>query len=116
MDEQPIPVATPIAPPPSAPQAASGRAVAALILGILSIVCMGFLTGIPAIILGKMEMSAIKAGLVPAAGESSAKVGFILGIIGTVLTCLSILGFVLLIVLGVSLGSLSDVQHVLNSV
>ena len=104
MDEQPIPVATPISPPqpPPAP-AAGGRAVAALILGILSIVCAGFVTGIPAIILGRMELTAIKKGLAPAAGESSAKVGFILGIIGTVLTCLSIVGFILLI--GVSLGS-----------
>ena len=86
MENQQIPQAQPVEPTqtPQAPQqqgpGASGRAVAALVMGILSIVCMGFLAGIPAIILGSMELKAIKAGSAPQAGESAAKVGFILGI------------------------------------
>jgi hypothetical protein len=117
MDEHQVPVATPIAPPPSPmPPAAGGRAVAALVLGILSLLCMGFLTGIPAIILGHMELAAIKAGKAAAAGESAAKVGYILGIIGTAFTCLTMLLFVILLALGISLGSVGEWQHALNSV
>ncbi|MFA4874361.1 MAG: DUF4190 domain-containing protein [bacterium] len=119
MSNQEIPVAQPVEQPrPAQPpmQGASGRAVAALILGILSLVCMGFLAGIPAIILGSMELRDIKAGRVPAAGESPAKVGYVLGIIGTALTCLTILAIVLMIVLGISLGSMSDVANSVGSV
>ena len=114
MENGDIPEAKPIETPQPAPQpapqtpgqAASGRAVASLILGILSLVCMGFLAGIPAIILGSMEMKAIRAGQAPATGESAAKVGLVLGIIGTALTCLTILGFVLMIILGISVGGM----------
>jgi Domain of unknown function (DUF4190) len=119
MNEPTIPVATPVEPPPpTSPQAeaASGRAVASLVFGILSIVCMGLIAGIPAIILGSMELHAIKAGKAPRAGESTAKVGYILGIVGTVLTCLSILFFILVVAFGLSLGSLDAVHDVLKSV
>lgn len=80
-------------------------------MGILSIVCMGFLAGIPAIILGTMELKAIKAGQAPAAGESAAKVGYILGIIGTALTCLSMLILFIMIALGISLGSMEAINQ-----
>ena len=120
MENQGIPEARPIETPPAQPQqqpqapgqAASGRAIAALILGILSLLCMGFLSGIPAIILGAMEMKAIKAGTSPVAGESAAKVGFVLGIVGTVLTCLTILGFVFMVILGISVGSMEAAKTV----
>jgi hypothetical protein len=115
MENENIPEAKPIEPQPGAQppqQAASGRAVAALILGVLSLVCMGFFAGIPAIILGSMELRAIKAGAAPAAGESAAKVGYILGIIGTILTCLSILAIIAMIVLGISLGGIEATQNV----
>ena len=73
MNQENIPVAEPVAqePRPSA-QGPSGRAIATLILGILSLICMGFVAGVPAIILGSMEMRAIKAGQAPAAGEATA--------------------------------------------
>lgn len=115
MNQDTIPVAQPVSPPPPAPApggpGASGRAIAALILGILSLVCMGFLTGVPAIILGSMELKAIKAGGAPLAGEGVAKVGYILGIIGTVLTCLATLAFVALMVLGISVGAFSEMAN-----
>ena len=82
MDEQNIPVAKPVEsnkPAEQAPQGptsqASSKAMAALILGILALVCMGFLTGIPAIIIGKMELKDIKEGKSPKEGEGIAKVG-----------------------------------------
>ncbi len=88
-DQQPIPIATPVQPmppPQQASQTGSTRALATLILGVLSLICGGFMTGIPAIILGHMELKAIKLGTAPKEGEGLAKVGYILGIVGTVLT------------------------------
>jgi len=116
MEDQNIPVAQKVQEPQpqegGAPrQGASGRAITTLILGILSIMCMGFFAGIPAIIIGTMEMRAIKAGHAPVAGESAAKAGYILGIIGTALTCLSMLIFFIVAALGISMGSLSEMQN-----
>ena len=112
MNQDDIPVAQPVAPPPQQAQPGpSGRALASLILGILSLICMGFIAGIPAIILGSMELRAIKAGQAPAAGEGTAKVGWILGIVGTVLTCLAILAFAALMALGISLGAFSEISQ-----
>jgi hypothetical protein len=68
-----------------------------LILGILAFVCCGPFSGIPAAILGKMEMDAIKEGRAPQSNMGMAKAGFWLGIIGT---ALSIIFFVLAILLG----------------
>jgi hypothetical protein len=109
MEDQNIPVAKPVEPVQTTggqpTQAGSTRAVVTLILGILSLVCAGFLTGIPAIILGNMELKAIKKGEAPKEGEGVAKVGFILGIVGTVLTCLAMIGFFLIMILGITLGT-----------
>ncbi len=119
MENQNIPEAKPAEPPAQqqVPQgAASGRAVAALIMGILSILCLGFVAGIPAIILGSMELRAIKAGAAPAAGETSARVGYILGIVGTALTCITMVIFIIMIALGISMGTLDTMQNVVFSV
>jgi Domain of unknown function (DUF4190)/zinc-ribbon domain len=69
---------------------ASGRAIAALILSIVSIItcCFGWPFGIIGLILGKMEMNAIQEGRAPQSGETIAKVGFYLGIAGTVISLL----------------------------
>ena len=66
---------------------ASGRAIAALVCMILSFVFCGPFTSIPAIILGKQEMDAIKRGEASRAGDGLAKAGFYGGIVSTVLTC-----------------------------
>ena len=118
MEEQNIPVAKPVE--PTAPtggqssQTGSTRAVVTLILGILSLVCAGFLTGIPAIIIGHMELKAIKQGEAPKEGEGVAKVGFILGIVGTALTCLATVGFLLLMLLGITLGTSGVLSEVIQ--
>jgi len=67
---------------------ASGRAIAALVLGIISVVMCCTPAGIVGIVLGKMEMNAIQEGRAPQAGGSVAKVGFYLGIVATALSLL----------------------------
>lgn len=97
-----IPTNPPPPPPPGVAQGNSGKAVAALVLGIMSLVCMGFLAGIPAIILGKMELKAIDQGQSPESNRTLAKVGFILGLVGTILTCLVSLVYIGIIVFAVT--------------
>ena len=67
---------------------ASGRAIAALIVSIISLLICCWPAGIVGIVLGKMEMNAIREGRAPRAGESVAKVGFYLGIVATALSLL----------------------------
>ena len=78
--------------PPQAP-GASGKAISALILGIASLVMCGFITGIPAFFIGRSEEKAIDRGESPAAGKTLAKVGWILGLISLILTCISFIVF-----------------------
>ena len=105
---QPAPPApeTPNAPPPGP----AGKAIAALILGILSLICCGFFTGIPAIIIGKQEMNAIKQGRSNKEGFTLAQVGFILGIVGSALSCLGALIYIILIIFGISVGAMQEFQ------
>ena len=67
-------------------------------LGIISIVMCGFLTGLPAAILGKMEMNAIDRGEAPAAGKGLATAGFWIGAIVSGCSCLAAIGYVILII------------------
>ncbi len=91
--------------PPAPPNAsASGKAITTLILGIASLLCCGFLTGIPAFFLGRSEESAINRGQSPEAGRSLAKIGWILGLIGTLLSCLGTIFYALFIWFAVKNG------------
>ncbi len=54
---------------------ASQRAIAALGLAIAGLLCCGPLTGIPAAIVGWLELDAIKNGKSPAAGKLMAQIG-----------------------------------------
>jgi hypothetical protein len=87
--------------PPS--QSASSKSIISLILGILSIFLLGFLSGIPAMILAKHEEDEIRHGRSPAAGEMLAKLGFWLGLIGTILSGFSVLIILFLIFFGLSI-------------
>jgi hypothetical protein len=71
-------------------QSASTNATVSLILGILGVVCCGLMAPI-AWYIASQELKAIQAGMSPAAGEGFAKAGMILGIVGTILLCLSLL-------------------------
>ena len=86
----------------------SGMSIAALITGILSLICCGFFAGIPAIIIGKQEMKAIKEGRSNPEGYTLAQVGFILGIVGTVLTCLGALAYIAVMAFGISMGIMQE--------
>jgi hypothetical protein len=66
---------------------ASSRAITALILGIVRIICCPLVAPI-AWYLGAQEGKAVASGAAPAAGEGLAKAGMILGIIGTVFLAL----------------------------
>lgn len=86
------------------PSQTSTKSVIALVCGILSLTCCGFLSGIPAIFLGKSEIQAIAEGQVPESNRNIAKIGMILGIIGTCLSCLGALVYAILFALGISAG------------
>jgi hypothetical protein len=73
---------------PPLPASPSGRALTAMILSLVSIVTCGPLLSIPGLVLGKMEMNAIREGRAPQAGENFARVGFYLGIAVTALSCI----------------------------
>ena len=73
-------------PPPK--QGASGRAITAMILSIVGVFLCGLFTSIPGMILGKLEMNAIREGRASAAGDGFAKTGFYVGMVGTALSLL----------------------------
>ncbi|PKQ26054.1 MAG: hypothetical protein CVT64_06155 [Actinobacteria bacterium HGW-Actinobacteria-4] len=89
---------TAVPPPPPAGAAPYGGASASknglgtwsLVTGILSIICCGFIAGIPAIILGLQSKAAAEQGL--ATNGNLGQIGFILGIIGS---ALSVVGMIL---------------------
>lgn len=95
---------TPPPPPPpeqggygyQAPQQ-NQKALWAMILGILSIVCCGIFAGIPALILGNSAKNEIAASQGLQTGEGMAKAGVILGWISI---ALSIVGVIFGIVTG----------------
>jgi hypothetical protein len=60
------------------------------VLGILSIFCFGFLSGIPAVILGHMSRRDIQRSMGRLSGDGVAMGGLITGYIGTLLTLLFI--------------------------
>lgn len=101
----PTPTGTPVATPPS-----STRAITALILGIFSLLCCGFITGVPAIILGRSEMKAVDRGLSPQSNRTLGLLGFVLGIIGTIISCLSLLAYLAIIFFGI-LGSVPELSN-----
>lgn len=75
---------------PGQQQSASTQAITSLVLGILGVICCGILAPV-AWYLGNQELKAIQEGRSPVAGETLAKIGKILGIIGSILLVLSLL-------------------------
>jgi hypothetical protein len=82
----------------AAPQ--NGTGTTALVLAIVGLLCCGFLTGIPAIILGRKGVALADAG--QATNRGVAQAGFIIGIIATVL---SVIGLIVAIASGSLTGS-----------
>jgi hypothetical protein len=69
---------------------ASSAAIWALVLGIVSWVLCGFIAAIPAWIVGKKELNAIKEGRSSQAGKTMAQVGMWLGIVQVIFSVLAI--------------------------
>ncbi len=80
-------------------------AVTSLVLGIVSLVMCGFVTGIPAMILGRRAKREIEASGGALGGAGLATAGFVTGLIGTLLTCLTGLLVVGVFALGGTLSS-----------
>jgi hypothetical protein len=78
---------------------AAGRGNRVLVLGILSIVMLGLLTGIPAWVMGRRDLRKIREGDIDPAQASVTRLGMVLGIIGTVIG-----SFILLLVLVALIG------------
>jgi hypothetical protein len=84
-------------PPVHAGAQPSQKGLFSLILAIVALICCGPFAGIPAAILGWMELDAIKTGRTPADNKWMAQVGLWGGIVSTVL---HIIGYVLYVMLG----------------
>ena len=69
----------------------SAHAIWSLVLGILSFLCFGLFTGIPAVICGHVARSKIRQSQGSLTGGGMALAGLILGYIGIVVTTLGIL-------------------------
>jgi hypothetical protein len=78
---------------PSAKVGTDGRAVAALVLGLSSITCMGFFAGIPAIVLGAMARREIDRSQGSLTGSGMAAGGIVAGLFGTGLSLVVVLAF-----------------------
>lgn len=90
------------------PVGPSGKAIASMILSIVSIFTCGPLLSIPGMIIGKMEMNDIAAGRAPAAGLGYAKAGFWIGVVVTALSCLVGILYAVLIMLGIAGSALQS--------
>ena len=84
------------------------RAVPALVLGILSLVCCGLFTGIPAIFMGRRAANDIRFHPQSYTGLGLARAGFWTGLVGTAWGVLSIIAVIALYVTG---GITTNVSH-----
>jgi hypothetical protein len=86
-----------VAIPQTAVSQTEDKAVISLVLGILSLVGLSILGGIPAIILGKMSRNNIRASSGRLTGEGMATAGMVLGWISVGLAVLFLLLIVLMV-------------------
>ena len=87
-------------------QSASGRAITSLVLSVISIFLCALFTSVPGMILGKMEMNAIRQGQAPLAGEGIAKAGFYIGLVVTIIYGLVVLGYIFLFIIGIAAATI----------
>ena len=108
------PAGTGMPPPPPPPVtmqpggSASGMAITALVLGIVSYFICPLIGGVAAWIVGKMELGKIERGESSEAGKGMAKVGMWLGIINVIL---NILAGIALIIYFVFLAAVIGTSH-----
>jgi hypothetical protein len=100
---------TPLAavPPPAAPvvPVKPDRGVMILVFGILGIVCcVAF--GIAAWVMGNGDLSEMDAGRMDATGRGLTTAGKIIGIVSVALAILSVVGWVIMLAIGIALPEL----------
>ncbi len=76
------------------------RGVLILVLGILSLMVCGIL-GIAAWMMGKSDLEKMRLGQMDKEGEALTRVGYILGIVGSIFFILSLLLVALYVVIGI---------------
>ena len=123
--QSPNAAATPYGARPSGPQGPQPKTGVVLTLGTLSLIsavgiyllvcCCWPLSllpmlvalgcGIPAWLVGQQELKKFKAGVYSGRGKGEITAGYIFGILGVVLSLLSIVAFIVLIFQGISLGA-----------
>jgi hypothetical protein len=112
MTDAPLPPLPPVPPQPpyGAPQPpTSGKAIAALVLGIVGLVMCGcFPVSIVAWVLGKQAEREIRESGGTLGGNDLAKAGWITGAIGTVLSALVVIAYVGFMVAMFALGWSED--------
>jgi hypothetical protein len=86
----------------------SGDATTALVLGIMSLLCLGFLSGVPAMIVARRATRAIDSSRGQLGGRGSATAGFVTGLIGTVVSGAAVGIVVLTFALGASVDTSFD--------
>ena len=105
--------APPTVPAPEGPQQSSGKAIASMVLGIVSIVtCMGYgIIGMPCAILAlyfaKKARLAIQAGTAPVSSQGMASAGRVCGWVGVGLNgiMLLLLVFYIFVMIGIFAGA-----------
>ncbi len=84
---------------------ASGKAIAALVMAIVSWVFCGFIASIPAVFIAKSELGAIERGESSPAGKGMAQAAFWIALVNVVCTCLGVIGYGILIAVAGSQGA-----------
>lgn len=97
-------------PGPPQPAMTSGKATASLVLAISSLVLcpVGYLLGLPAIVVGLLARRDVRRSSGRLAGDGWALGGIVIGAIGTLIGLVLTTVAVLVLVLGATLGNLVD--------
>jgi hypothetical protein len=80
------------------------RGVVVLVMGILALMFTCFIFGLIAYFMGKKDLDLMKRGLMDKEGEALTKVGYILGIVGTIISLLIFGLYGLIIVFAIAFG------------
>ena len=94
--------------PYAPPAKTSGKATTSLVLGVVSMVCFGFLTGIPAIIVGIRARKEIRLSQGRTSGDGLALGGIITGIIGSLIGLALLALAISLIAISTSIDNVGD--------
>lgn len=81
------------------------RGTTILVLGILSLVLCGLFTGIPAWVMGRKALHEIEHSPYPVSNRGTVKAGYICGMIGTILSAVVLVFYVIVAIVAVGATS-----------